>query len=152
MKTLLLLLAIVSLHASDMSIVEHLKSEEGFSTKMYLDHLGYPTIGYGHRCEKNQPDITKEDAEVMLQADIMKAQGAVTRLVGKDIHPTVKLVITSMVFQMGEVGVAKFKNTLTLLRAKDYKAASVEMLQSKWAKQTPNRAKRMASMIAGLDK
>ena len=29
-------------------VKEHIKEEEGFSNKVYLDHLGYGTIGYGH--------------------------------------------------------------------------------------------------------
>ena len=27
---------------------EEIKQEEGFSNKVYFDHLGYGTIGYGH--------------------------------------------------------------------------------------------------------
>ena len=27
---------------------EEIKEEEGYSNKVYLDHLGYGTIGYGH--------------------------------------------------------------------------------------------------------
>ena len=30
---------------------------------------------------------------------------------------------------------------------KDYRAASVEMLDSKWATQTPNRANRLATVV-----
>jgi lysozyme len=152
MKTLLLLLAITSIAAADQALVENLKAEEGFSSKAYKDSLGFWTIGYGHQVSSKVADISKSQAEVLLQSDITKAQSAVTKLVGKDLNPTVRLVITSMVFQMGEGGVAKFKNTLKLLRAKNYKAASVEMLKSDWADQTPERAKRLSVMIAGLDK
>ncbi len=147
MKTLLLLLAITTIHAAD--IVEHLKAEEGFSATAYKDTLGNWTVGYGHKTTAGTT-ITKEAAEVLLLTDIKKAQTAVTHLVGSDINSTVRLVITSMVFQMGEGGVAKFKKTLKLLRAKDFTAASVEMLKSDWAKQTPERARRLAAMIAGI--
>jgi hypothetical protein len=36
------------------------------------------------------------------------------------------------------------------LADKDYKSASVEMLDSKWAKQTPNRAKELSEIIKSL--
>ena len=32
----------------------------------------------------------------------------------------------------------------------DYKTAAAEMLDSRWAKQTPNRAKRMSDAMASL--
>jgi hypothetical protein len=32
----------------------------------------------------------------------------------------------------------------------DYKTAAAEMLDSRWAKQTPNRAKRMSDTMASL--
>jgi lysozyme len=39
---------------------------------------------------------------------------------------------------------------LKALQDEDYKQASVEMLDSRWAKQTPNRAKRMAERMANI--
>ena len=30
-----------------MSLLEHIKQDEGFRDREYLDHLGIPTIGYG---------------------------------------------------------------------------------------------------------
>ena len=38
-----------------------LMKDEGFRSKVYLDHLGYPTIGYGTRID--ELDVTKEEAE-----------------------------------------------------------------------------------------
>ena len=39
---------------------------------------------------------------------------------------------------------------LKAISEKDYKQASVEMLDSRWAKQTPNRANRMAERMANI--
>jgi GH24 family phage-related lysozyme (muramidase) len=33
---------------------EHLKEEEGYRNKVYKDHLGFATIGYGHLIKKNE--------------------------------------------------------------------------------------------------
>ncbi len=56
-----------------------------------------------------------------------------------------------MVFQLGETGVSKFKNMLKALKeGPDYQTAAIEMLDSRWAKQTPNRAEAMSSEMAAL--
>ena len=39
---------------------------------------------------------------------------------------------------------------LKALQDEDYKTSSVEMLDSRWAKQTPNRANRMAERMANI--
>jgi lysozyme len=52
-----------------------------------------------------------------------------------------------MSYQMGTTGVMKFKNTLTAIEHGDYELAALGMLDSTWAKQTPNRARRLASQM-----
>ena len=42
----------------------------------------------------------------------------------------------------------KFKNMIKALQNRDYKQASIEMLDSRWAKQTPNRAKELSDAMA----
>ena len=60
-------------------------------------------------------------------------------------------VLVSMAYQMGVAGLAQFKNTLSLIEHKHFDDAAKAMLDSKWAKQTPNRAKRHAEqMRSGL--
>ena len=52
-----------------------------------------------------------------------------------------------MTFQLGKQGVNKFKKMWAGLKAKDYSTASKEMLDSKWNKQTPKRAKEMSDKM-----
>ena len=62
------------------------------------------------------------------------------------ISDDAKILIIEMIFQLGKTGVSKFRNMWKAL-AEDppnYNVASIEMLDSRWAKQTPNRAKEMA--------
>ena len=49
--------------------------------------------------------------------------------------------------QMGVEGLAGFKNTLALISQENFAAAASSMLMSKWARQTPNRAKRHADVM-----
>ena len=53
-----------------------------------------------------------------------------------------------MIFQMVFAGVGKFKNMIKALQNNDTKTASMEMLDSRWAKQTPNRAKELSDTMA----
>ena len=53
-------------------------------------------------------------------------------------------VLLSMAWQMGVEGLLGFTNTLKFIEAGDFKNAAANMLKSKWAQQTPNRAKRHA--------
>ena len=58
-----------------------------------------------------------------------------------------KEVICEMVFQLGIGGVSKFKNMWKALEEGDYYTASVEMLDSRWAKQTPKRAESLSNIM-----
>jgi lysozyme len=46
---------------------------EGFYSKPYICPAGYWTIGYGHLCAKNHPEITLEQGEVLLAEDLQDA-------------------------------------------------------------------------------
>jgi lysozyme len=55
-----------------------------------------------------------------------------------------------MIFQLGGNGVSKFRKMWAALQEDppNYFEAHVQMLDSRWAKQTPNRAKEMAGHMA----
>ena len=55
-----------------------------------------------------------------------------------------------MCYQLGLSGFSKFKKTIYYLETEQYEEASIEMLDSLWAKQTPNRAKELSAEIASL--
>lgn len=52
-----------------------------------------------------------------------------------------------MSFQLGIAGLLGFTNTLELVRKGQFSDAADNMLLSKWATQTPNRAKRIAKQM-----
>ena len=43
--------------------------------------------------------------------------------------------------------ISKFKKTIKLIKNKQYQKAGLEMMDSNWAKQTPDRAKRVSNMF-----
>jgi len=52
-----------------------------------------------------------------------------------------------MAFQMGVGGLLQFKRTLGSIEDGQYGEAAVEMLDSLWAQQTPERAKRLSKQM-----
>ena len=71
-------------------------------------------------------------------------------LVGNDVPPEVMGIVTEMVFQLGYNGTSKFKKTLGYIKEGSYYQASKEMLDSDWAKQTPERAMSLSKIMANI--
>ena len=55
-----------------------------------------------------------------------------------------------MCYQLGVNGFSKFKKTIYLLETEQYEEASIEMLDSLWAKQTPNRAQELSQEVKAV--
>jgi hypothetical protein len=53
-----------------------------------------------------------------------------------------------MAFQLGKTNLAKFFKFRKAIGNGDWVEASSEMLNSKWAKQTPNRVEKLAKLMA----
>ena len=136
-------------------LMESVKQHEGYRNKVYLDTLGKRTVGVGHLCTEDWWEDDKEYEEEfllkILEEDLQEAiEGASTLMLQhdcSDIDEKAHEIIIEMVFQLGMTGVSKFKNMWKALSEHNYTGASYEMLDSKWAKQTPNRAKSMAELM-----
>ena len=63
----------------------------------------------------------------------------------------VKLIIANMAFNLGITKLKKFQLMLTAINAEDYKTASKEGLDSRWAKQVYNRSKRLMDRLRDVD-
>jgi lysozyme len=115
-----------------------------------VDTLGYETIGYGFAI-KNL--ILEEDiAGIILERKLLKLITDIyTRLPWVDkMPPKVEEVIIEMCYQLGIGGFSKFKKTIAFLKYGDFEKAGEEMLDSRWAKQTPNRARGMSEIVKGI--
>jgi lysozyme len=131
-------------------LLRQLQRDEGFKDHAYQDHLGYWTIGFGRLIdERKGGHITLEEGLFLLNNDIdNKTEELLKRLPWvNDLDDARKGVLVNMAFQMGVDGLLKFKNTLELIKNGKYKEASDAMLDSLWAKQTPNRASRLSAQM-----
>jgi lysozyme len=132
---------------------EEIKKEEGFRMETYYCTEGHLTGGYGHKMLEGE-EVPKDKAgwDKLFERDFARAVTGADDLlmICPNINEIARNIVVEMVYQMGAYGVSKFKGMLKALQDGDYKQASVEMLDSKWAKQTPNRAKRMAERMANI--
>lgn len=132
--------------------IAQLASDEGYRRCKYDDSLGKATVGFGHLLRTNEPIKCLDGHEAIkyLKEDYENAKESVERL-----YPwaegEVKLVMINMTYQLGETGFSKFEDTINYLKEGNYVYAAGEMLNSRWARQTPNRAGRLAGRILGLE-
>lgn len=127
-----------------------MKEHEGFRSEIYLDHLGNRTIGYGTNLEDG---IDKHEAAAMLRARILQNELQVMDHAQDNgrwymgLNPARRAVVLDMAYQLGVRGFLKFEKTIMYLGQCDWEDAAREMLDSKWARQTPERAKALAQIM-----
>ena len=130
-----------------MSLIESIKKHEGFVPTVYKDSLGIDTIGYGFAIKDlflNQ-DICDTILERKVSHLLEKVNKKFTWY--KYMPPEIQDIVVEMCYQMGVYGFSRFKKTIAYLQDKKFEEASVEMLDSRWAIQTPNRAKELSNRV-----
>ena len=125
------------------TLVERIAKNEGFESKPYKCSEGVLTIGHGLTY------ITEEESLHILAGRISQLH---LRLLDsqdwyKNLPPEIQGVIIEMCFQMGVYGMLKFKKMITNMKDSNWKGAADEMLDSLWARQTPNRANRLSEIV-----
>ena len=134
-----------------MHLIERIKEHEGFSPVVYKCPNNFDTIGYGQRVKYLK--VTEEEAEKWLIKEVKELKKRIASTFGwwYNSPDEVKDVVVEMVYQMGLSAFSKFKKTIYLLETEQYKEASEEMLDSKWArKDSPNRAKELSDILSKI--
>jgi len=121
-------------------VVEMLKRHEGLRTFPYNCSEGFLTLGIGRNLDAN--GISEEEAHYLLYNDINKVQKELTKNWGvwRTFPERARMVCIDMAFQMGITGFMSFRETRKLMELGKWLEASEELLRSRYAVQTPNRA------------
>lgn len=129
------------------NLTKQLTIDESKRNKMYLDSNKIPTIGIGH----NLRDKPISDAAVMqiFNDDVQDTIDDVNAhlLWFTNLNPIRQDVLLNMCFNLGIGGLLKFKDTLALIQQGKYSEAANAMLQSTWATQVGDRAKRLSDIM-----
>lgn len=151
------------------SIRDRVIDHEGKRNTVYKDSRGIPTIGVGFnlnrqdsnalltqvganpgQIKRGQSKLNNRQIETLLNKDLKKSKEEAKQLVKNftSLPREVQGVLIEMVFNLGKFGLAKFKKFLDYINKNDWKKASVEMLNSDWAKQVGRRSKTLSNIIS----
>lgn len=153
-----------------MNLYDMLRFDEGLKLELYKDTEGYWTIGVGSLITKLQSKveainvldrifsrstngkITSQESEILFNKGIQNALRGIQSSTLSETYNMMdeprRMALVNMVFQLGVAGVLGFRKMINHLNAGNYRAASLEALNSKWARQTPNRARRVTAVMS----
>lgn len=120
---------------------------EGMVLKPYVDTVGKTTIGVGRNLTDN--GISENEALDLLRNDLVVVLEELSAKLPwfAGLSPIRQRVLLDMGFNLGPVGLLKFKQTLASVERGDYALAAKQMLQSRWAQQVGQRAQRLSAMM-----
>ncbi|KML56363.1 lysozyme [Burkholderia cepacia] len=123
-----------------------LTRDEDRRYRIYTDTVGKVSGGIG----RNLTDKGFRDNEIdlMYQNDIAETEAWLDRNLSwwRSLDPVRQRVLMNMAFNM-QGKLLGFRNFLGAAQRSDWSTAAAEMLDSLWARQVGDRAKRLASMM-----
>ena len=147
-------------------LIEQIKRHEGFKAHSYRCTAGKKTIGYGYNLSANPLKLSslelyhaqlvgmgEHEADRLLKLMIAKITDQLEEAlpVINRLDTVRQDVLINMTYNMGLVGLLKFKKMIVALEKKDYRTASIEMLDSKWKDDVGDRAPELATqMLTGV--
>ncbi|WP_298704230.1 lysozyme [uncultured Campylobacter sp.] len=135
-----------------MSLIENIKTHEGYRREIYKDSVGKPTVGYGFLVAALSPDelklnggkaepMSKEVAEKILNLKVARLRKRVPEclpwLASKP--QGVQDTILEMAYQLDIAKLLGFRYTLKCIEAGDYAQATKNLRASLLYRQTPRR-------------
>ena len=149
-----------------MTIYSLLEKHEGRKHKPYRCTGGKRTIGIGHNFDDNplpphiadylkkNGQITDDMVDELLETDILHATADCCVLFpGFDsFSERRKMALVDFVFQLGFNRARRFVHSIACINTGRWEKAGEQMRKSRWAEQTPNRAKEIIEMIGRVKK
>ena len=134
-----------------MKLIDSIKQHEGYVKRVYKDSLGIDTIGYGFAIKDLELD--QDICDMILDRKLKDLERMVNSKFNwyRYMPPEIKNVVIEMCYQLGVTGFSNFRKTITFLQNKQFHDASVEMLDSRWAEQTPVRAKELSNIVKEVE-
>ena len=132
---------------------QQLTEDEGCKYEIYLDHLGYKTFGIGHLCKATDPE---NDLEVGAEVSKDRVDECFLNDIDKVIEDfytlpdEAQLIIANMMFNLGRPRLTNFVRMRKAVNEGNWQEAKIQMLDSKWAKQVPNRAERLSERMGNI--
>lgn len=139
---------------------KEIKIDEGEVLEIYLDHLGYPTVGVGHLITENDEEygksvgttVSQSRVNALLRDDLLRTVSECKLLYNdfNDLPEEVQLIIANMMFNVGRPRLSKFKKMKEAVDNRSWLRAAAEMKDSKWYRQVTNRADRLVKRMEAM--
>lgn len=134
---------------------DQLKRDEGEILHVYKDSRGILTAGVGHNLEAHHillpvgTLIPQQQSDDWLDADLAGAKGSLIEFIpwSVELDEIRFAVLWNMTFNMGALKLLQFHHMLGYAQSGDYTLAASEMLNSLWATQVGDRAKRLSVQL-----
>lgn len=153
-----------------MNYKQKIRTEEGRRYKVYDCSLGYPTIADGVKLPLTRKElkmisgsrgypitnkmiysgfkITNKECNILLDC---RLEPIIRRLNKSKVFlkapQHVRIVLIDMSYNIGLAGLSKFKKMLKAINEKNFGIAAEELLDSKYAKQVPERCERNIRLL-----
>ena len=141
---------------------EILEREEGVKYEIYLDHLGIPTCGGGHMLIPEDEEhgrevgtpVSKERVAALFEADLKIVEDDCWQLFDhyNYLPDNIQLVCAAMAFQLGRSRLSGFKKFRAAINKGRWSDVILEMINSRWYRQTTARAERMIALVREVEK
>lgn len=132
------------------AMFEEIDRDEGNVPYAYQDHLGFWTIGRGFLIDKAKggrlPDKVND---YWLGCILDDREQELDRAIPwwRQLSDRRQRALLNMAYQLGTSGLLAFTGMLSAMQASRFEEAADEAMDSRWAKQTPERAARISEMI-----
>lgn len=144
--------------------VQRLSLHEGIRLQPYRCPRGFLTIGVGRNLQTNplsreeikilgrrdlSSGITRQEAFFLLRGDIRRTLEKCRKEIPffDNLDDERQYVLVDMAFNMGIGGLLKFQKMLAFIGVENYRQAAAELLSSRYARQVPIRAERLAQTL-----
>lgn len=125
---------------------QHLPIDEGRKPRPYPDTVGKWTVGIGHNLSDS--DLPAPVIDLLFDFDLKDAETVARHLLPDfdSLSDVRKYVVCNMAFNLG-MKLAEFRQFLLAIHEQRWVDAAIQMLDSHWAVQVGDRAKRLAESM-----
>lgn len=124
-----------------------LRLHEAERSKPYRCTAGKITIGVGRNLD--DVGLSPDEIAYLFENDLRRVELELHRAFPwvTSLDPVRYAVMVDMLFNLGVSRLKGFRKFLAAMERKDWKTASVEMMDSLWARQVKTRATRLRDMV-----
>jgi len=137
---------------------EEIEADEGCEYKIYRCSEGYPTAGIGHLLTEWDEEyydkpigtlVPEEKVQEWFVNDVQTAINDCNDIFNsfEKLPEDIQHVLINMAFQLGGPRLRKFKMMIAAVEMEDYREMALQMEDSRWFKQTTNRAQRLIDRV-----